>query len=220
MVRRLYAGSDEIVKRYVGSNLTHLVEWRQATRTESIPFNTIQYDDPNRDKGTSATTTWGSTGSRTYSWTEELVNGVLTGNRTNEVESSYTAPVDRRIAVGTRLVNYISSTTERVLYSGGSSNVYKFIRTPQNSQWRYYNITFHGARSGSTISLIPFTVQSENHGNIRGTRLLHLKIDIVPTGNPHVVRVPGSEFFMSDGYPYWGLARAGSLGGTFTITEA
>lgn len=125
MVRRLYAGSDEIVKRYVGSSLTHLVEWESRSRRQIIYFTTRNTYDNTMTVGTSRVVTTGMNGWTDYVWTVELINGVETGRRTAETISNSLQPRQQVVAIGTRPANLLRQTMQ-LYYLNGNQNLPRY----------------------------------------------------------------------------------------------
>ncbi|MFV0426768.1 MAG: transglycosylase family protein [Beutenbergiaceae bacterium] len=71
-----------------------------GSRTEAIPFETIERDTDDLYQGESRVVTEGSEGIRTYTFVDRLVDGVVTSSRMQSVEIT-TEPVTRVIENGT-----------------------------------------------------------------------------------------------------------------------
>lgn len=98
-----YELGDEIT---ISMRITCLVDdvitWEERTRTEVVPFiREIEYrtdlypEDSYVERA-------GVMGSATYTWEVELINGELTGNRTEEIRTDYIAPVNELFIQGTK----------------------------------------------------------------------------------------------------------------------
>lgn len=149
-IRRLYYGQDEVMKRYVGSDLAHLVEWQRMTRMETIPFSTSRYNDANRYIGEEVITQAGVNGWTEYVWTTEVVNGVRTGNKTSELVGQIQAPRQQQIAVGTKARNMLASRPTGVSEWAGRT-IYYYPWVIQPEEGKRYKITRSGVTSENGI---------------------------------------------------------------------
>lgn len=90
-------------------NGTAVVTWRNAQRTESIPYTSSSYETNAYYEDEVIVTTVGKNGVRTYTWQNEYMNNVLTGNERNHTNSITTPVVNERVAIGTRKRNLIAT---------------------------------------------------------------------------------------------------------------
>lgn len=130
MVRRLYAGSDEIVKRYVGNALTHLVEWESRSRRHTLPFTSRTIYDTTKYDDYSVITQTGRSGWIDYTWAVEKVNGVETGNKTSEVVTASLAAIEQITTKGSKRRNLLADRMTTITYLGGSPRYYYNFYSP------------------------------------------------------------------------------------------
>ena len=155
MVRRLYAGSDEIVKRYVGSNLTHLVEWESRSRRQIVYFTTRNINDSTMTVGTSRVVTTGMNGWTDYVWTVELINGVETGNKTTETISNSLQPRQQVVAIGTAPANLLRETLQLYYPIPANRNIIRYYYPFFNTSTRINpNKNYTVTRIGNSPNLI------------------------------------------------------------------
>lgn len=81
---------------------TPVVSVTRVDESESVPFESISVDDPNRDVGTSAVTTTGQAGTKVHTYEVTTTDGVETA-RTLVSETVTVAPVSQVTSVGTRV---------------------------------------------------------------------------------------------------------------------
>lgn len=81
---------------------TPVVSVTRVDESESIPFESVSVDDPNRDVGTSAVTTTGQVGTKVRTYEVTTTDGVETA-RTLTSETVTVAPVQQVTSVGTRV---------------------------------------------------------------------------------------------------------------------
>lgn len=98
-------------------NGTAVITWRNAQRTESIPYTSSSYETNAYYEDEVVVTTVGKNGVRTYTWQNEYMNNVATGNERNHVNSITTPVVNERVAIGTRKRSILSTEPKMGAYN-------------------------------------------------------------------------------------------------------
>lgn len=161
--------TEPVTQVYI--NGTAIIEWRNAQRTEVVPYTSSTYQSNLYYEDETVVTTVGKNGVRTYTWQNEYMNNVATGNERNHANSITTAPINERIAIGTKKRNYI--TTEPIQGQWPHLFYYPWLHTIDPSKeylvvstngYRIYPVNSNGQHvnnpiiSGSTVpgsQLIP-----------------------------------------------------------------
>ena len=126
-------------------NGTAVIEWRDKSRTETIPFESETYHSSDYYEDETVVTTEGVNGYRVYVWEEEYMNNVNTGSKTAETVSQFVPPVTKRTAIGTKIRSILS----RDITIGSSSGYFKWITQPDES--KMYTIHIIGGSGTETI---------------------------------------------------------------------
>ena len=140
-------------------------EWVTETRTVTVAFEKITIQDNDLLPEESVVEQVGINGSRTFEWTEEYVNGEPTGNKTPEVEITYTPPVDEIYRQGTKVVEWRTETKQEVVpFSTSqveSAEVYEGLTEVQVAGVNGYirsNRTVQYVNGVKTTNTTPWTV--------------------------------------------------------------
>ena len=94
--------------------LGDVVKWVERDRTDVLPFKRITKEDKTILAKDSYIERNGVNGNVTYQWTVETVNGVETGNRTDEVIVRRVEPVDEIYVKGTNTSSTVNFTINKV----------------------------------------------------------------------------------------------------------
>ena len=94
--------------------LGDVVKWVERDRTDVLPFKRVVKEDKTILAKDSYIERNGVNGNVTYQWTVETVNGVETGNRTDEVIVRRVEPVDEIYVKGTNTSSTVNFTINKV----------------------------------------------------------------------------------------------------------
>ncbi|WP_373814641.1 phage tail spike protein [Jeotgalibaca porci] len=89
--------------------------WVERTRTETIQYERTVKEDNSIFEKDSYIQIQGVNGSATYSWSVEVKDGTETGNRTDEIRTSYTPPINEVYIKGTKTSSVVNFTIKKLL---------------------------------------------------------------------------------------------------------
>ena len=97
--------------------------WVERTRTETIQHERTVKEDSSIFEKDSYIQTQGVNGSATYSWSVEMKDGKETGNRTDEIRTSYTPPIKEVYIKGTKTSSVVNFTIKKLLQDLSESKI-------------------------------------------------------------------------------------------------